>query len=352
MLGGGEHSFLDLMSHLPNEWHVSSVLPHEGELAVRLKKRGLETFVISLPSIRPWLSAHIYISLRDYLNLCRNHRPTLIYANGSRAAFYGGIIGQILKVPVIWHCRIAETDPCFDFLLTRLSNKIVVNSRATARRFKSKFQQKIEVVYNGVDIEWMTDMTVEKPKLIQADWKVILMVARASRWKRHDLALSAFEQIAKSDQRVHMVCIGAQDRLESEWWAHLQERTRHSPFSNRIHWIGQQNDVRPWYRIASLLVLASENEPFGRVLVEAMACGVPVVATRGGGVSEIIQHGRDGLLVESGKYEEMAEAIVQILKNNSLRETLACFGKKRAELFSIETHVARMVRIFDEITPS
>lgn len=324
-----------------------AIVPNEGELATRLKERGVATRTIPLPSVRPWNIFQIFSALNDYLRLCRKLRPFLIYSNGPRAALYGGVVGRILGIPVIWHCRIADPDPYLDPLLIRLMSNIVANSQATAQRFSSRFQDKIRVVHNGVDIHWLQDENVQLPQLVQNDWKVILCVARISRWKRHDLVLTAFEMVAEIDSNVHLVCLGSKDEWELEWWAHLQERTRQSPYSERIHWLGRVDDVRPWYRKAYLSVLVSKNEAFGRVIVEAMACGVPVIAVRSGGLPEIIRHQQDGLLVAPGDIEELRTALASLLRDQSIRHRYAKSARERAQHFSLDGHVARMVEVFE-----
>jgi len=348
MVGGGEHSFLDLLSHLPAAWKPVAIVPHEGELNARLRGNRIETHVIPLPAIRPWLVYHILSCLGRCFIVCRKYRPALIYANGSRAAFYGGLVGRLLGLPVIWHCRVAAPDFYFDRMLQFLCTRIVVNSSATGKRFGPRDRSDIQVIYNGLDLSWLKDGTVPRANLAGEDWKVLLVVGRVSKWKRHDLALAAFEEIARFDPKVHLVCLGAKDQGEQKWWDKLQEQTRNSTFSDRVHWIGQVEDVRPWLKTASILILPSENEPFGRVLVEAMACGVPVVATRGGGVPEIVREGRDGLLVATGKTGEIASAVKTILNDESLRDRIGQAAIKRAEFFSLDKHVAGMTRLFEE----
>lgn len=348
MVGGGEHSFADLILNLPERLKPIIITPSGGDLNEKFKHVGLDTHTIPMPSLRPWHFEHILRGFKLYCQYCRGHNIQLIYANGSRPAFYGGIVGRLLGIPVVWHCRVAERDPYLDFLLVRLSTKIVANSKATASRFKKHYHSKIHVVYNGLDLNWLKDESVHRAKLAGNDWKVLLVVGRASKWKRHDLALSAFEEVARSDPKVHLVCLGAKDQLEQEWWETLQEQTRNSTFSERVHWIGQVDDVRPWLKAAVVLILPSENEPFGRVLVEAMALGVPVVATRSGGVPEIVRDGEEGVLVASGKAEEIALAIEKILKDNTLRQCLARSSIQRAEFFKIDKHVADMTRLFEE----
>ena len=347
-VGGGEYSFLDLLSHLQGTWQILGVVPERGALATSLMEKGIEAMTIPLPPLRPWHGHKIVSSLMAFRRLCLEYRPALVYANGSRAAFYGGIAGRLLDVPVLWHCRIVDPDPYLDYILCRLSSRIIVNSLATAKRFNPPFHSKIRVVYNAVDLKWLKEKPLTKLGLLQEDWKVILVVARLSRDKRHDILLSAFEQVAGLDPDLHLVCLGGKDPLDMAWWQDLQDRTRRSPYSQRVHWVGQVVDVRPWYRSAHLLALGSENESFGRVLVEAMACGLPIIATRVGGIPEIVREGKDGLLVAPGNTEEMAEAFLKLLKDGSLRDRFSKSGLERAEAFNIDVHVNHISDIFED----
>ena len=348
MMGGGEHSFLELLCNLNDPWNPLALIPEKGDLAERLTERQIKAEIIPLPPLRPWFLRTMLCTVKAYINLCRDLKTRLIYANGPRAAFYGGIAGRISGIPVIFHCRVIDRDPFLDFILGMVCTRIVVNSTATANRFRWHFRTKVKVIYNGVNIKWLQNYRLGKLEQIKDDWRVILVVARVSRWKRHDIAISAFEQVAQFDSTLHLVCVGDVDLHDPEWWDQLQARTTVSQFSDRIHWVGQVNDIRPWYHVSSVLVLASENEPFGRVLVEAMACGVPVVATKSGGIPEIVRHGNEGLLVKPGRAGEMAEAIKKIIENESLRKRLSESAENRSHFFSIEKHVSNMQDFFEQ----
>lgn len=348
-LGGGEYSFLELLVHLRRSWEIMSVVPETAELAIKLTEKGIDTRTLALSPLRPWLGVKVFASLIAYTRVCAEYRPGLIYANGSRAAFYGGIAGRLLRLPVVWHCRIADRDPYLDTILCLLTSCIITNSNATAARFNPSFRHKIRTIYNGLDLERLRDPSVETPELIRNDWKVILVVARASRDKRHDIVLSSFEKVAEQDPNIHLVCLGAKDPLDPVWWDLLQNRTHQSESKERIHWIGQVEDVRPWYKGAHMLLLGSEKESFGRVVVEAMASGVPVIATRVGAIPEITQDGTDGILVTPGNATEMCEAVLKLLRDERLRNSLSAAGTKRAEKFSLERHANQMVQVFEEI---
>jgi glycosyltransferase involved in cell wall biosynthesis len=345
-IGGGEHSFFDLISRFPENFPAIASLPSEGVLAKKARERGIATVISPLPPIGPCHMLRMASSIRRLRDVCRTERVRLIYANGSRAAFYGGTVGRLCSIPVIWHCRVSDPDPFLDFLLLRLVDRIIANSGATALRFPFAFQGKIERVYNGFDLEWLREPNVTKPALIEDDWTPILVVARVSRLKRHDLILSAFERIARVEKKTHLICLGGQDHDDPSWWNELQDKAMTSPFANRIHWVGGVDDVRPWYRAASLMILSSTNEAFGRVVIEAMASGVPVVATRSGGIPEIITHMKNGILVPENDANAISDAVLTILQDPSLKGRLGGEGFKRAECFGMEAHIQKMVDVF------
>jgi len=349
MLGGGEHSFFDLLCGLPERWIPIVSVAGDGLLVTRLRRRSIQVEMAKIPPIRPWRLVQVLVSIKSYCDFCIKHKVAVIYANGSRAAFYGGLAGRILRIPVVWHCRITTKDPILDFMLLKIVNRIVANSKATAKRFQAKHQKKITIVYNGIPIRWFRQEQVGLPCEYKADWKTILLVARLSKSKGHNLAIDAFERLAESDAKLHLVCVGEKDHHQSSWWDYLQKRSANSRFSERIHWLGAVKDVRPWYKVARLMIFPSESESFGRVLVEAMTCGVPVVATRGGGVPEIVRNDREGILVTQREANALANAMIRVLNDDILKHRIIRAGRERANLFDIGIHVRKMVGIFDEL---
>jgi len=172
MVGGGEHSFFDLVTHLSEEWEQIILVPDRGELADNFMKKGLKTCVVSIARLRPWLLMNVFKSVRAYYRLCRRHNISLIYANGSRAALYGGIVGKMLHLPVVWHCRVSSKDPYLDTFLARLCTRIVANSRATVARFAERCPAKVEVIYNGIDLAWLNapEITSHNHTVLYMPW--------------------------------------------------------------------------------------------------------------------------------------------------------------------------------------
>lgn len=349
MLGGGEHSFLDLLIHLPPEINPIAVVPAKGDLSDRLLKSKVNTAVLPLSAIRSGQTTGILKTLKGLYRLCKSGKPSLIYANGSRAALYSGIAGRMLRIPMVWHCRIVDCDPMLDRILALLSSCILANSKATASRFASFGRRKVMVVYNGINTRRFEYKTFVPPEWRKAGSKIILMPARVSREKGHGTALRVFERVAAKYPLAHLVCAGGQDPFDKEWWRELQTRTANSEYSNRIHWLGHIGDMLQWYSISHVLLLTSINEAFGRVVVEGLACGVPVVAFRSGGIPEIIRNGREGVLIEPDDDAGMARAVGKILENDAGRNEFADACTKRARDFDLDTHVRNVVTKFEEL---
>lgn len=346
-IGGGEYSMFDLMTNLPVDVEPVLLIPAEGKLSARAEKEGIAWYVVPIPA----LGFSSPVALWAWRTVLVDIKPDLLHVNNSRPAFYAGLVGRMLHVPVVFHCRVAVTDPRLDSWLARLVNGVIANSRATMARFSAWPSLRSWTVHNGVDMSaWHLTGGRENEKPFGAE-QVMLVVARVSRWKRHGVALDVFERLSKTMPGLHLVCVGGKDPMDVAWWNTLQQRTSEMRNGDRTHWIGEVDHaaLEAWYAAADVLVLPSDDEPFGRVLVEAMAMSVPVVAFDGGGVPEVVQHGKQGLLVRAGDEEGMSLAVRELLGHASLRVEMGEAGQRRARDFSIRNHVARICKIYEEI---
>ncbi len=347
-IGGGEFSFVDLVEKLDSLYRTVAVTPSAGAVRNRLRESAVPTVVVSLPRIRPWNLHRIARAVLRLVRIGRRVRAGLLYANGPRSAFYAGIAGRLIQVPVVWHCRVAAKDPYLDPLLVRLSTLIVANSRATADRFRAGVRPKVRVVYNGIRLERFSSATDAPLSRIVRKKKILLMAARASRDKRHDIALSVFDALSKRFENLHLVCIGGRDPKDPDWWKGLMSRTRRCRFPEHIHWLGHLDNPAPWFVAATLLLHTADNEAFGRVLVEAMAAGTPVVASKSGGIPEIVRDGIDGILVHPGDTGEFCDAVVKLLEDERLYMKCAESAQGRALTFSLERHVTEMRLVLEQ----
>lgn len=342
IIGGGEHSLMELIAHLPDSIHPELIVPEEGALSRLAEGMGIPVHYLPMPKIG-FKSIPALWQWRRWLKF---HSFNILHANQSRAAFYAGCAALGTKAKVVFHCRIAERDPCLDSMLMRLSDAIVCNSQAVARRFEN-FVGKLQVIYNGVTKH---EEPLEKVSPLPEGGRLILFVGRLSAEKQPQLALQLFEQLAGKFDDLHFALVGGDDPYDPAFSEALKESISNSRFASRIYMPGAVDSVAAWYRQAEILVLTSRHEGFGRVLVEAMAHAVPVVAFSVGGVCEVVEHGVQGLLVEAGNLNGLVESCESILADSDQYRNMSEAGLIRAKEFSVKQHVDQVCEFYQELT--
>ena len=209
-------------------------------------------------------------------------------------------------------------------------------------------EDRIVVRHNSVKPFQTPDpATVEAARAgLPANTPILLVVGRLSQEKGHADLLNALNLLRRrTKEPFHAVFVG--DGPEEE---RLKAARNRLGLESHVTMAGLQHDVRPYYALADAVVMPSHSEGSPNVLLEAMSAGVPVVATRVGGVPEIVTHGDTALLVESRNTEEMAAAIQRMLEDNPLRKRLAQNARQLAEeKYSPEAYRRSLVQMYEEV---
>jgi len=207
--------------------------------------------------------------------------------------------------------------------------------------------RKIKVIYNSVDIELVKKSKEEEIKhpLFMNRTPIIITFGRLISRKGFCDLLKAFCLICDK-WLARLVLIGeGEDRMR------LEKLTEELNLKNKVLFLGYQENPFKYISRAAVFVLPSLWEGFGNVIIEAMACGIPVISTRcPSGPDEIITNEVNGLLIPVGDMNALAKAILRLLEDGSLRRRLAEAGRKRAEDFRVEKMVAEYEKIFGEVT--
>lgn len=191
----------------------------------------------------------------------------------------------------------------------------------------------IEVIYNFVDTRLYKRNPDEdlRAKLAPRGEKIILHVSNFRPVKRVPDLLRAFANLSKEKNDCLLLLVGeGVERVKAETMAD------ELGIRERVMFLGTWIDLVPLFSVADLFVLPSEKESFGLAALEAMACGVPVVATKTGGLPEIVEHGKTGFLVPVGDVRELTSAIWCLLSDEVLHQEMAANSRKKAENFSVE----------------
>ncbi len=354
IVGGGEISLLTLLKGLDrSRWTPIVVVPSEGPVANSSRLLGISTRVIPLPSLRrPWLSF-----LRSIAALCRTIRETgaiFLHANGSRAMLYAGLAGLLTRRPVIWHLRVWRPDPKLDWLLVKLATRSIAISDAVRARLSPwpAAQRRCVVVHNGLDLDVFVPSqdpeSVRRSIGIPSGVRAIGTVGRLVPFKGHEYLLEAFTRIRYDYPGIHLLVVGDGPRR-----AALEQQAQALAIAEVVHFTGHREDVPDILSILDVFILPSIAEDFGRVLIEAMAMERPVVASNGGGVPEIIQHGVCGLLVPPADPSGMADAVRTLLADPVRCSSMGRAGRQRVEKeFNLQRHAELVEKVYAEVEES
>jgi glycosyltransferase involved in cell wall biosynthesis len=173
--------------------------------------------------------------------------------------------------------------------------------------------------------------------------RVLLCVGRLSHEKGHADLVRAFPTMREltGDSALRLVLVG-----EGPERPRIEELCRSLNLSDVVTLVGQQDDINPYYAIADVFLLPSHSEGCPNVLLEAMAAGVPVVATAVGGVPEVVTNGRDGILVEKNDRAGLASATAQLLRDRELRDRLVSFAGEVVSRKTPEAYFKSITSVF------
>ena len=227
----------------------------------------------------------------------------------------------------------------------RRADAVVVTSQGVADDLATRYgvpRAKMRVLHNPVDLEAIAAGAAEALDEPAGEGPVVVAVGRLAGVKNYPLFLAAIEQLNRSTP-VHAWILGDGDERER-----LEQVAAQPPLAGRVRFLGFRQN--PWAAIAraDVFVLTSSYEGFGNVLIEAMACGTPVVATRSPGTIEIIEHGVNGLLVAHEPHA-VAAAITQILTDRPLRDRLVARARLDVQHYAVPRVAERYGRLFQEM---
>ncbi len=176
---------------------------------------------------------------------------------------------------------------------------------------------------NGEDYQ-RQPCAARRAKYASAEEKIIVHVSNFRPLKRTPDCVEIFARVAhRVPSRLLMIGDGP-DRARAEWLA------RKYDLADRVHFMGKQPRIADFFSIADLFLLPSEMEAFGLAALEAMACEVPVVVSRTGGLLEVVEHGKSGYLAEVGDIDAMADAALAILSDDALRQRIGRIAREAA----------------------
>lgn len=330
LAGGQERSLFEVVTGL-REAGVSVTVAYEqeGELVSRYESLGVGAFRIPTRHLQLKSRAfpmHLFHFALAATRIIRRHRVRgkafeLIYVNQYFDTPLAVFCGLLLGVPVVCHLRLGAPDYLsrqYRWGLRRCA-KMIANSRFTAETYiKAGLPEaRISVIHNGIDTDVFTPVSdTEQAALAKRANRQVLYVGRITPEKGIDVLIDAVALARQQDSRLSLSIVGnvrGAHMATQDYLSDLQARAT-ATLGDAVRFHPATPHVVECYRDADLVVMPSRwEEPFGRVLIEAMSCGVPCIGTRVGGIPEVLLSGPDRLLVVSEDVEGLARRIIDLI---------------------------------------
>jgi glycosyltransferase involved in cell wall biosynthesis len=369
VVGGSEEGLLGLLRHLPRAG-IEPILaaPPDGEMEQACAD-------LRVPYLR-WPRGGFRVSaspgaalvhLREIARLRARFLPSarrrgleLVSTHSLEAHVFGTYLARWLDVPLVWHIRDifpARGERRLLSALARIQRPHIVFLSDAARRAFPPGREDSPVVPDGLDLErfetrgeppgsFRESIGVPPGALLVAYVGQVLPRKRLDDFLAMAVALSRPDALAAADPR--FVIVGDGPEIEAPGYLpDLRRKIAAAGLGDRIRLAGRRRDVPSLLREVDLLVLPSENEALGLVLLEAMAAGTPVLATTDGGIPEVVRDGVDGVLVPVGAPDRLAAAASRLLLDPGARERMGASGRRAVrERFSAADQASRLALLY------
>lgn len=362
-LYGADMTLLQLIKGLDKQtFKCIVVLPKDGSLADELQASGASVFIINMPLIaRGFFNAKglfLFIittirSLPRLKKIIKDHAVDLIHSN-TLAVFSGAVLSPLLGVKHLWHVHEIILKPklvrtLLPKVVSRTAHIVVANSNQTASWFKSGLSITncvIKTIFNGTDNERF-NLSVDssdfrKELHIGSNEIVITMIGRINRLKGQKVFAHAAELILGEVPDANFVIVGDPPLGRDHFLNELEESlSKLNRARRRTRIIPYRHDIEKVYAASDIIVIPStEPESFGLVAVEAMAMKKPIIASRHGGLLDIVEDGLTGILVKPNDERELASAVLRLINDEELRKKMGSNGFERQQkLFAVDRYV-------------
>jgi glycosyltransferase involved in cell wall biosynthesis len=381
-LGGGEIALANLVGFLDRKrFKALVVLASDGPLAERLRPIA-ETYVMPLSRrvvkhkkdklgittlFRLWDELSVLVYVGRLVRFIKLNKIDVVHTNSLKADIIGGLAGRLAGRPVVWHVRDRIEDDylpklvvrAFRWLSRAIPDYVIGNSAATLSTLHLGTVVPGTAIPSGIDLRARSTVVHDgtspgalrerndKPSVFH-----IGLIGRISPWKGQHIFIKAAAQVHKHFPKARFLIIGAALFGEDDYEQEVRQLPAQLGIEDIVEFTGFCHDTRNAIANLDLVVHAStKGEPFGQVIIEGMAAGKPVVATNGGGVPEIVEDGKTGILVPMGDVEAMVVAICQILADPTRAKAMGTCGRQRiADHFTLEQTARRVEAVYQEIS--
>jgi len=346
-IGGVERGTVDLARELTLRGHQALIVSGGGNLVKELESFGARH--IQLPVHRKNLFT-ILTSIPKLAKILEEEKVDIVHARSRIPALIAFFACRRRPTNFLTTCHGYYSQNTFSRVMG-WGRRVIVASSAIARHMIEDFgvpRERIRFIPRGVDLR---EFKYRKFPEKREDVFTIGVIGRLTPIKGHKYFLEALARMIRTFPKVRALIVGEASPGKEKYEEELKVLTRRLSLDRYVEFIGRQDDVPKVLSRLDVLVMPSvTQEAFGRVLIEAQASGVPTIATRVGGVIDIIKDGVNGILVEPKDSSSLASAIIRLLEEPALAERLALAARKNVEEdFSLEHMAEETIKVYKEV---
>lgn len=345
---GATISCFYLITNLSDNFVPIFATREEGAIVEYLEKSGIRSCIIKKKGFLGL--GYIY----RFLNILKSEKIDLIHLNTlTPFCKYAGIAGFLRRIPIVWVVRenpMISRSRRLRFWLKLISSKIVFVDRDTREKLLPENRPNIEIIYNGVDIDifkpFKSNFLFEKFN-IDMNTKLIGYIGLITKRKGLEYLIKALPLIKESYDKFKLILIGGYKTNDEAYFLEIKKLIKELKLDSDVYFTGELLDIRHPLNSLNIVVLPSLEERCSRTLLESSACGKAVVATKVGGNAEIVKDGLNGILVDPRNEQQMAEAVLQLLRDDDLRQKMGMNGRTLAEKnFDMRNNINRMKELY------
>jgi len=356
IIGGGESQLYHLVRNLDtSRYRPIVVCPDDGVFVEKLCSEKIPTYVLPLPAWRkvrniPFLRS----AVKRLIHLVENNGIQIIHTSDLWMNYYVWKVSQRTGVRTVSHVRnLLDVKRVHKYLFDKIDSIISISNQLKQPLVQAGIPtEKIHTIYNGVDLSEFTG-DIPKVNVLRRDFEpigdlLVGIVGRIEPFKGQKEFLQATVEVLKVRQDVTFFLIGAShaELGQGAYLEEIQHFIHEHDIAKYIVFTGFRTDMPDVMASLDILVSASA----GTVMIEAMAAGIPVVATNIASASEVIADGITGILVPHSDIHAMAEAILRLLDDPNMRRQMGQTGRKRAEeQFSHARNVQLTQAVYDSL---
>lgn len=356
-IGGGNRSLLLLLDHLDRgRFSPLVACPARGSMTNELDARGVACRVIPKSPPRKLWPLPFLRAVKEYRRVIKAERVRLVHVNDISAYLWVGWACRRNPLPVVCHVRFpySEADLSYVARRTRRPDVLLYNSEFMARELGWLAEREMPgaermVLHNAVDTAAFAP--APNPRADAADGcPVVAIIANFTPKKDHETFLRMAAEVHRKAPHARFWLAGTDVLFGGRREAELRALTAELGIEQVTHFLGFIADIPRLMAECDLVVCTSSIESFGRCVLEAMACAKPVVASRVGGIPEVMGKDGAGVLLEPGDVEGFADAVCRLLDGPERRTEMGAIGRRRAvDNFGVEAHMKKLGNLYETL---